>query len=314
MGSPVGHVLPGFGFFIIGLWHLLNQIKNHAINPKSYKSLTWFPTSKIRYLELFVIMAGCTTYIAMELFIGPDSHQPLDPDGTIPSSHLRRFEHSSISITLFMYAAFSIVLDKIAPPAQYGLTHLLGSIAFGQELLIFHLHSTDHMGVEGQYHWLLQIVIFISLITTLLGINYPKSFLNSFAWSVSIMFQGVWLMVMGYMLYTPQFIPKGCFMNSEDGHIVVRCHGEEALERAKSLVNIEFSWYVMGITVFSLSLYLIMIKLYPEKVEYQSLTEFEEQEEENEDDVEAQKKRKLGEPKITFLQMGKSFAPMDMEM
>ncbi|KAL2507964.1 hypothetical protein Fot_31611 [Forsythia ovata] len=313
MGTLVGHVAPGFGFFIIGLWHLLNHIKNHAINPKSYTSLPWFPTSKIRYLELILIMAGCTMSIAMELFIGPDRHQPLDRDGTIPSNHLHNFEHSSISITLFMYAAFSIVLDKIAPPAQYGLTHLLGSIAFGQQLLLFHLHSTDHMGVEGQYHWLLQIAIFISLVTTLLDINYPKSFLNSFARSVSIMFQGVWLMVMGFMLWTPQFIAKGCFMNLEEGHKVVRCHGEKALERAKSLVNIQFSWYFVGVTIFSLSLYLIMIKLYSKKVEYQSLKNFEEQEEDNEDDVEAQKKRKLEEPRSTFLQMGKSFAPMDME-
>ncbi|CAI9761349.1 unnamed protein product [Fraxinus pennsylvanica] len=313
MGTLVGHVAPGFGFFIIGLWHLLNHIKNHAISPKSYKSLPWFPTSKIRYLELFLIMAGSSMSIAMELFIGPDRHQPLDPDGTIPSNHLHNFEHSNISITFFMYAAFSILLDKLAPPANYGLTFMLGAIAFGQQLLLFHLHSADHMGVEGQYHWLLQIAIFSSLVTTLLGINYPKSFLNSFARSISIMFQGVWLMVMGFMLWTPEFIPKGCFMNLEEDHQVVRCQGEEALGRAKSLVNIQFSWYVVGMTTFSVSLYLIMIKLYPQKVEYRALSKFEELEEEIEEDVEAQKKGKSEEPKSTFLQMGKSFAPMDME-
>ncbi|KAL0369920.1 UNVERIFIED_CONTAM: hypothetical protein Sangu_0310100 [Sesamum angustifolium] len=79
-----------------------------------------------------------------------------------------------------------------------------------------------------------------------LGIGYPKSFLNSFVRSISIVFQGVWLVVMGFMLWTPTLIPKGCFMNLEEGHKVVRCHGEEALERAKSLVNIQFNWYVMG--------------------------------------------------------------------
>ncbi|CAI9778601.1 unnamed protein product [Fraxinus pennsylvanica] len=311
MGSLVGHVAPGFGFFIIGLWHLLNNIKNHAISPTSFTSLIWFPTSKIRYLELFLIMGGCTMSIAMELFIGPDRHQPLDPDGTIPSNHLHNFEHSNISMALFMYAAFSILLDKLTPPAQYGLTSMLGAIAFGQELLLFHFHSTDHMGIEGQYHWLLQIVIFTSLATTLLGIKYPKSFLNSFARSISIMFQGVWLMVMGFMLWTPEFIPKGCFLNLENGHQVARCHGDEALQRAKSLVNIEFSWYVMGVTIFSVSLYLIMIKLYQDKVEYQSITKLEEQEEEDEDDVEA--KGKFDQPKSSFLPMGKSFAPLDME-
>ncbi|KAK6163734.1 hypothetical protein DH2020_000598 [Rehmannia glutinosa] len=318
MGTLIGHVAPGFGFFIIGLWHLFNHIKLHAHHPKSYTSSPWFPTSRIKYLELYFIMVGCSMSISMELFIGPDRHQPLDPDGTIPSNHLHNFEHSNISLTFFMYALFSIVLDKIAPTTQYGLTNLLAAVAFGQQLLLFHLHSADHMGVEGQYHWLLQIAIFISLVTTLLGINYPKSFLNSFVRSISIMFQGVWLMFMGFMLWTPSLIPKGCFMNLEEGHKVVRCHGEEALEHAKSLVNIQFSWYVIGVTIFAMTVYLVMIKLYPEKLEYQSLSKFVLQDEENDgdDDVEAQKTNNVGkkmeEPK-SFLQIGKPFDPMDIE-
>ncbi|KAG8387343.1 hypothetical protein BUALT_Bualt02G0011600 [Buddleja alternifolia] len=268
-------------------------------------------------MELYLIMLACSMSISMKLFIGPDRHQPLDLDGTIPSNHLHNFEHSNISLTIFVYAFFSLVLDKLSPPAKYGLTYFLGAIVFGQQLLLFHLHSADHMGVEGQYHWLLQIAIFISLVTTLLGINYPKSFLNSFVRSISILFQGVWLMVMGFMLWTPALIPKGCFMNLEEGHKVVRCHGEEALEFAKSLVNIQFSWYVVGVIIFAMTLYLVMIKLYSEKVEYQSLTKFALQDEENDtedDDVEAQKKTNntVGEP-MSFLQIGKSFAPMDME-
>ncbi|KAL0418030.1 UNVERIFIED_CONTAM: hypothetical protein Sradi_1216500 [Sesamum radiatum] len=317
MGSLVGHVAPGFGFLIIGLWHLFNHIKLHALHPRTYTSSPWFPTSRIKYLELYLIMLGCSMSISMELFIGPDRHQPFDPDGTIPSNHLHNFEHSNISLTFLVYAIFSVVLDKLATSAQYGLTCLLGAVAFGQQLLLFHLHSADHMGVEGQYHWLLQIAISISLATTLLGIGYPKSFLNSFVRSISIVFQGVWLVVMGFMLWTPTLIPKGCFMNLEEGHKVVRCHEEEALERAKSLVNIQFNWYVIGVIIFAMTFYLIMIKLYPEKVEYESLTKFEPQDQENhDDDVEAQKKgniiEKIGEGR-RFLQIGRTIGPMDIE-
>ncbi|KAL8058060.1 hypothetical protein ABFX02_04G223700 [Erythranthe guttata] len=306
MGSLVGHVVPGFGFFIIGLWHLLNHTKLHALHPKSYTSSPWFPTSRIKYLELYLIILGCSMSISMELFIGPTRHQPLDPDGTIPSNHLHNFEHSNISLTFLTYALLSILLDKFDPPAKTGLTHLLAAVAFGQQLLIFHLHSADHMGVEGRYHWLLQIAISTSLLTTLLGINYHKSFLNSFVRSTSVMLQGVWLMVMGYMLWTPSLIPKGCFMNLEEGHKVVRCHGEEALERAKSLVNIQFSWYVLGVTIFAVIVYLVMVKLYHEKIEYQSLSKF--VLDDDRDDVEAQKKannNKIEEPK-SFLQIGRS--------
>ncbi|KAA8549633.1 hypothetical protein F0562_001349 [Nyssa sinensis] len=283
MGTLVGHVAPGFGFFVIGLWHLLNHIKDHALKPNSYTSLPWYPTSKIRYLELFLIMAGCSTSIAMELFISPDKHQPFDPDGTIPSYHLHNFEHSNMSMSFFVYAAFAIILDRIGPKAKYGLTQLLGAMAFSQQLLLFHLHSTDHMGIEGQYHWLLKLVILVSVVTTLMGIGYPKSFLISFVRALSILFQGVWLIVMGFMLWTPEFIPKDCYLNLEEGHLVVRCHSTEATQRAKSLVNIQFSWYLLGATIFVMSLYLWLIQFYGKKLEYQSLTKFEDQEEETND-------------------------------
>ncbi|KAL6966284.1 hypothetical protein U1Q18_032064 [Sarracenia purpurea var. burkii] len=312
MGTLVGHVAPGFAFFLIGLWHLINHIKLHILTP-NYSSLPWFPTTKLRYLELFLIMAGCSVSIAMELFIGPDRHQPFDSDGTIPSNHLHNFEHSTISLTFFLYAAFAIVLDRTRLKARYGLTQLLGAIAFGQQLLLFHLHSADHAGIEGQYHLLLQVAIAVSLVTTLMGIGYPKSFLTSFVRSISIMFQGVWLMVMGFMLWTPEFMAKDCFMNLEEGHRVVRCRSQEALDRARSLVNIQFSWYLILVIIFSMGLYLFLVKIYGERrVEYQSLSKNEEECEEDDGDVESQKERNLPHSK-SFVHMGKGPSAMDIE-
>ncbi|KAD5508759.1 hypothetical protein R6Q59_030626 [Mikania micrantha] len=314
MGTLVGHVAPGFGFLVIGLWHLLNHIKLHVQNPKTYQSLPWFPSTKIRYLELFLIMVGCTMSIAMELFIGPDRHQPFDTDGTIPSNHLHNFEHSLISMTFLVYAAFAIILDKFIPKAQYELTQLLASIAFGQQLLLFHLHSADHMGIEGQYHMLLQILVLISLITTLMGICYKNSFIVSFIRSISILFQGLWLMIMGFMLWTKSLISKGCFLNLEEGHQVVRCNGDEALDRAKSLVNIQFSWYLICVTIFAISLYIAMHKICEGRIEYQPITKYDQyQEQTSEQDIEAQKKTVKPDESRSFLLMEKSFASNNME-
>ncbi|XP_021891142.1 transmembrane protein 45A-like [Carica papaya] len=316
MGSLVGHVAPGFAFFLLGFWHLFNHMRLHYLHPNSYTSTPWFPTSKFRYAELFFIMVGTSISIAMELFIGPERHQPFDPDGTIPSYHLHNFEHSSISLTFFVYAVFAILLDKYPNyPAQNinlikGLTQLIGAIAFAQQLLLFHLHSADHMGVEGQYHLLLQYVIAVSLATTLIGIRYPKSFLISFVRSVSITFQGIWLVVMGYMLWTPGLIPKGCFINLEEGHEVVRCSSQEGLHRAKSLVNIEFSWYLVGITIFAVSFYLGLGRVYGLKmVEYSTVQENDEGGESDGDhhDVESQKRSNK------LLEDSKSFKPIDIE-
>ncbi|XP_019418294.1 PREDICTED: transmembrane protein 45A-like [Lupinus angustifolius] len=316
MGTLIGHVAPGFGFLLIGLWHLYNHIKLHVLNPKSYISPPWFPTSKSKYLELFLIMAGSIASISMELFIGPDKHQPFDSDGTIPSNHLHNFEHSLISLTFFVYAAFAIILDKIHIESQNDLTNLLGSIAFSQQFLLFHLHSADHMGPEGQYHMLLQLVVLVSLVTTLFGIAMPKSFLISFVRSLSIFFQGLWFILMGFMLWTPNLIPKGCFMNLEEGHKVVRCNDHEALHRAKSLVNIQFSWFFILVTIFGMSLYLVLVKVYGgSKVQYFSLGNDEdgyEEENKSSDDVESQKKNMVHNPN-SFLHVGKNFSPLDIE-
>lgn len=272
MGTLIGHVGPGFGFFMIGLWHLYNNLKLLALKGRHYKSLPWFPAAFIRHLELYLIMGATAMSVSMELFIGPRAHQPLDTDGTIPSNHLQNFEHSSISITFLVYAAFALALDMgLAQPnpAHQDVVQFVGAVAFAQQLLLFHLHSADHMGVEGQYHWLLQLVVFVSLATTLLGIGHVSSFVIAFVRSLSILFQGAWLMVMGYVLWTPNLIPKGCFMHVEEGHKVVRCDGEMSLHRAKALVNIEFSWLLILLAVFAASFYVVIMRIYAgHQVEY----------------------------------------------
>ncbi|XP_022944228.1 transmembrane protein 45A-like [Cucurbita moschata] len=284
MGTLVGHVAPGFGFFIIGLWHLFNNIKIEARTnpPNSPIFLSWFPTSRFKYLEPLLIMLGASASVAMELFIGPQRHHPFDTDGTIPSNHLHNIEHSNISMTFFVFAAFSVILDRLRPKAYFELTQFLGAVAFGQELLLFHLHSADHNGPEGQYHMLLQLLVLLSLATTLLGIALPTSFLVAFIRSFSIIFQGVWLMLMGFTLWTPSLISKGCFMHLEDGHKVVRCGGEAPFHRAKSLINIQFSWLLTALTIFALSFHLFLLKLYqqtPKNPQYISLVTNEEEEE-----------------------------------
>ncbi|KAL0550725.1 hypothetical protein IC582_009786 [Cucumis melo] len=323
MGTLVGHVAPGFGFFIIGLWHLFNNIKIEACNnnnnnhPNTAIFLSWFPTSRFKYLEPFLIMVGASASIAMELFIGPQRHQPFDTDGTIPSYHLHNFEHSNISMTFFVFAAFCVVLDRVRPKAYFELTQFVGTVAFGQELLLFHLHSADHMGPEGQYHLLLQLLVLVSFATTLLGIALPNSFLVAFVRSLSIVFQGLWLILMGFALWTPSFIPKGCFMHLEDGHKVVRCAGDEPLHRAKSLINIQFSWLLIALTILGLSFYLVLLKLYQQQtpkinpVQYFSLI--------TNDDEEAAatstptKTTSYDVVSKSFIQMGHKLTDTDME-
>jgi hypothetical protein len=113
------------------------------------------------------------------------------------------------------------------------VSQLVAATALMQELLLFHLHSSDHVGVEGQFHWLLQPVIAVTLAATLLWFPCPRSFAVSLVRSASIVFQGVWFIVMGVMIWTPDLVSKGRFLNLEAGRAVVRCRTDEALAPRK---------------------------------------------------------------------------------
>jgi hypothetical protein len=69
------------------------------------------------------------------------------------------------------------------------------------------------------------------------------------------MFHGMWLAVIGAMVWVPRMVPKGCSLVREDGRDTVRCHDKASLHRARALVNLQFGWYLSFTTVFVLAVY-----------------------------------------------------------
>ncbi|KAH7422690.1 hypothetical protein KP509_12G020700 [Ceratopteris richardii] len=284
MGTFIGHVAPGAGFLIIGLWHFFNTLRNYARGPWNYETRPWFPAlifnGKLRHIELYAIMGGSLLSIASELFIGPAKHQPLAADLSIPPEHLNNFEHSTISLFLFLYALVARLAESgshgdadsgIARMLPYGLVHLMGALAFAQELLLFHLHSADHMGLEGHYHWLLQLIVFVCLICTLMEVIWPQSFLVAFVRTLAIVFQGVWFIQMGFVLWMPIFTPKGCELKQEKFHRLVRCESEDFTMRAKALATLQFSWYLAALVALSLLALTYAIRYYAPSPKYRTI-------------------------------------------
>lgn len=275
MGTFIGHILPGAGFLFIGLWHLFNTITNYARSPWDFQTRPWFPAKfsrgKFKYLELVAIILGSCLSISAELFIGPVKHQPLADDWSIPPEHLNNFEHSAISLFFLIYGSVALYgeLRKLTVPP--GALHVIAALAFSQELLLFHLHSADHMGTEGHYHWLLQIIVAVSLSATLLEVQFPQSFLMATVRSASVVFQGAWFVHMGFMLWVPAFVPKGCRMERSRGHGIVQCANDEASMRAKALANLQFNWYLAAILVFTVILYARIAGKYSNETAYQPL-------------------------------------------
>ncbi|KAJ8747697.1 hypothetical protein K2173_014380 [Erythroxylum novogranatense] len=285
----VGHLTPGIGLMFLGFWHLFNHIKLHIQNPISYASSPWFSTSKIKYLELYIIMLETSISMSIEVFFASEWHQLFHPNEAYPSNNLHNYEHSIILTTFFVYAAFAIILDILKPKACYALTQSLLALAFVQVLFLVHFHAADHVGIEGQYHSLFEITLVVSLATILLGIRYPRSFIISFIRSTCFVYQGFWFAFTGFILWTPSMVPKGCSLYPEGGRQMVRCNGEEALSRAKSLANIQFSWCLIAVTIIVMSIYLILNKFHTKKIEYSILSSETLMFEEDSDDVETPK-------------------------
>ena len=277
--SSIGHILPGAGFLVVGLWHLFSHIRLFSLRPDAYVAPVWFPAPRFRHLELILVIAGSAVEFAMEMFVDHSTFLPFDADGSIPSDRLHNHEHAIICLALLVYAASALHLDRVRARRRDTLSLLLLAVVFAQELLVFHFHSTNHAGLEGQFHWLLQLAVAACLTTALLGIAFPRSFAVSLVRSACIAFHGVWLMVIGAMVWVPSRVPKGCSLVQEDGRDTVRCHSEASLHRAKALANLQFGWYLTFMTVFVVALYLYVCKRYPAEAAYVRVPEAGEEEE-----------------------------------
>ncbi|KAE8788166.1 plant viral-response family protein [Hordeum vulgare] len=309
--SSIGHILPGAGFFAVGLWHLFNHIRLFSQRPESYVAPVWFPVPRARYLEPALVIAGSALEFVMEMFVDHSTFLPFDAEGSIPSDRLHNHEHAIICLALIVYAGATVHLDRARAPGRRALCLLLVSVVFAQELLVFHFHSTDHAGVEGQFHWILQVVVAACLGTALLGVGFPRSFAVSLARSACIMFHGVWLAVIGAMVWVPSMVPKGCSLVRDDGRDTVRCHSRASLHRAMALVNLQFGWYLSFMTVFVLAVYLYVCSRYPAEQAYARLHPNAGDEEE-EIDLEA---RKCGVPRDSASEVhAHGFAPLEIEV
>ncbi|XWS62474.1 hypothetical protein CRYUN_Cryun06bG0014300 [Craigia yunnanensis] len=174
---------------------------------------------------------------------------PFEPDS---------FEHASIFLHLAIFSGFSLSAELTQSSSEI-LSAVPGipvASVFGQELFLFHFHSADHVGLEGHYHCLLQLIVFVSLLAALAAIFLLTSFSTVVVLLISVVFQGCWFMNMGFMLWTPEFVPQGCIMqlaesSSDSMYGAVTCNSHEADMRARASANLQFSWILSGTLIFT---------------------------------------------------------------
>ncbi|KAI3695561.1 hypothetical protein L1987_78558 [Smallanthus sonchifolius] len=252
MGTLAGHLVPGSALALLGLWHIINTVQAyHLKGPKHFRSCFWHsltsPFSKLAYMELVLIISFSIFSIVMQV---------LDYPLFSFAFKLNNYEHATMFLHLMIYAGFTLVTAIMhKSDILFEVSGVLAASVFGQELFLLHCHSADHVGLEGHYHWLMQLIVFVSLVSALSTTKCSSSFPSSLVLSISVVFQGLWFINMGFMLWVPEFVPKGCTIRlghggDSDMHGAVMCGTHKAGLRARALANLQFSWILAGIMIF----------------------------------------------------------------
>uniref|UniRef100_K3YM95 Transmembrane protein 45B n=1 Tax=Setaria italica TaxID=4555 RepID=K3YM95_SETIT len=256
MGTFLGHFLPGLAFAILGVWHTLNTVRDYKLRGASgFRSATWFPFPSplpwLRRLELYLLLSFSVLAIIDQLVDLPILALCLQPDS---------LEHATIYLHLAVYASVALAADvsgrRDDAAGVGGVVAALAASVFGQELFLLRFHSADHAGLEGHYHWLLQLVVAGSLAATAATAVLPGSFAVAVVRSASVLLQGVWFMAMGFALWVPALVPSGCHgvgVEEEGSSAAMRsavaCATEEAARRATVMANLQFSWALAAVWV-----------------------------------------------------------------
>lgn len=94
---------------------LVQQHKTLLSKPKHFFFISMVPFSKLRCLELYTTIVSLSIMIVRQILNGPKRHHPFDPDGTIAPSHLRSFEHASMSMLFCNSSSTEHGLEKLKP-------------------------------------------------------------------------------------------------------------------------------------------------------------------------------------------------------
>ncbi|EEE68822.1 hypothetical protein OsJ_27593 [Oryza sativa Japonica Group] len=238
MGTFLGHFVPGLAFAILGLWHALNTVRAYKLKGASgFRAAAWFPFPSpvpgLKHLELYLLLSFSVLAIVDQLVDFPLLSFTIQPDA---------LEHATMYLHLAVYASVALAADGVAASSSHhgGAQAQLGEV----------VPSADHAGLEGHYHWLLQLVVTASLVSTSATVVLPRSFAVAVVRSASVLFQGLWFIVMGFALWVPALVPRGCHGAEAGGGAMrsaVACPTDEAARRAVVMANLQFSWVLAGV-------------------------------------------------------------------
>ncbi|KXG29783.1 hypothetical protein SORBI_3004G089600 [Sorghum bicolor] len=245
MDKIISHVLAGVMLSGLGLWHLFNHIRLFDRLP----------------------CPDITTVFIMLAY----SPMPFDAaDGSIPPERMPNHEHAIIYASLLIYAGSAMYLDRHHARHRHRHIDALhappgGGLRAGAVRVPRPLHRprrpASRAGSTGSCRPLPPSA---SPPRALLGAGRLPAELQlavSLVRSASLAFQGLWGVVIAWI--PAGMAPKGCSLDDDGGGVNLRCHGDDSLHHAVAVVNLQFGWCMVLMTVFVLAFYVHACKKYP---------------------------------------------------
>ncbi|CAL4219691.1 unnamed protein product, partial [Meganyctiphanes norvegica] len=204
MGSFMGHVVPGFFFYIFSVWwtwkifhkFFLCQRAQDKKGRSRYLNTASFPsnccTKRVpleSILKIVAVILGMAGELATAFVDGKFVY-------LVNAQHM----------TMFFFFGLSGVMDLLNHyqfPFPPDLDYVSAVLAFTMEGLLFFYHLHGRAGVDVQVHMLLFYVICACAVSTALEMKYKKNVLPALARTYFTMLQGTWFLQVGFILYPP---------------------------------------------------------------------------------------------------------------
>ena len=228
MGSYYGHVVPGLVIAAWGIaWLFLTFVAHlHSKRSRSdrdagrndlgslrwvdgYKHRSWLPLPCAPRVPIEPVCKICIASLGMfvELFVEMANHE------TTFYWHVTNIFHRPPGVekaqhaTMYSFFILSGIMDLVTMGGCCRFPKKTGQIIFALALWVegtlFMFHTGGRSMLDSRVHFILALTIYGAALAATARIVHPTKVLVNLVLSVSLIFQGTWLVAIGFFLYGP---------------------------------------------------------------------------------------------------------------
>ncbi|XP_055331975.1 transmembrane protein 45B-like [Paramacrobiotus metropolitanus] len=200
MGSFVGHVIPG-GFFVIwAIWSACYIFHRYFTGLARNKNAVF--TSSTRFTGIILKCLPLDAALKLLLPVIGIFGEAFGSHGIGPNN----IQHMTMYTAFAVHAVSELLQSyrRSALPVTLPTAYLTLILAYTAEALLFMFHVHGRSMLDMQVHTLLVYAIWLCVVATIAEVAWPNSLLLPVTRAYGTLLQGVWFMVVAFILYNPQ--------------------------------------------------------------------------------------------------------------